>query len=391
VLESQESYTMSYRIDTFSSLLKSYPTWNELYRYLVSPEGGSLRIVERAGFAVIRYAKGKSDMSKEHVRQFRSVVWNMQTHRPVCVAPVKAEKSGDKAPADADVLYSEFMDGSMINVYADTSVKNGYQIASRTQITANSSFYTKTTFADMFTQAVKQANVFFDLEEGEFISCVVQHPENRIVVPVRKSHIWITQYGRINADGVVTVFTDAAAWPEKFMIYAPARYSLAEVKKLKDTYEQKGYVIQERDGSRRWRYLHDEYEAVRALRGAEADSLERFLRLRRDGKVKMYLNYYREESQEFWGYEKLLRERTQQLGEFYVRVKKLKEVGMRGIPFEFRQHVYALHGQYLASLPTPKSIDKAAVIEYANNLDLEKQVRLVRASLFIQDEEEVAA
>lgn len=378
---------MSYTINTFASLIQTYPTWNELYKYLTSVEGGSLRIVERAGFAVVRYVKGKSDMTKEHVRQFRSVVWNMRTNRPVSVAPVKAEKSGDEPPAHTDVLYTEFIDGSMINVYADSSQHKGYQIASRTQITANSSFYTKTTFADMFQQAVKQGHVVFDLSEGEFVSCVVQHPENRVVVPVKKPRVWITQYGRIDAEGVVTVFTDAAAWPEKFMIHAPARYSLAEVKALKDTYEKKGYVIQERDGSRRWRRLHDEYEAVRALRGAESDSLERFLRLRKDGKVKVYLSYYKEESQVFWGYEKTLRDRTQQLGDFYTRVKKLKDMQLRVVPFEFRQHVYALHGQYLKSLPSPKSIDKPTIIEYVNLLNVEQQAKLVRASLLLNDAE----
>ncbi len=190
---------------------------------------------------------------------------------------------------------------------------------------------------------------------------------------------------RIDADGGVTVFTDPATWAAKFQPHAPAQLTLAQVKALKDTYEQKGYVIQDRSSSRRWRRLHDEYEAVRALRGAEADSLLRFLRLRRDGNVKLYLSYYKEESQEFWEFEKTLRTRTQQLGDFYVRVKKLKEIGFKDIPFTFRQHVYALHGQYIASLPTPKSIDKVAVIEYVNGLDAESQGRLVRASLFLEE------
>ena len=58
---------------------------------------------------------------------------------------------------------------------------------------------------------------------------------------------------------------------------------------------------------------------------------------------------------------------------------------MKDIPFTFREHVYALHGQYLASLPTPKSIDKAAVISYVNSLDNEKLVKFVNASMFLDD------
>jgi hypothetical protein len=68
-------------------------------------------------------------------------------------------------------------------------------------------------------------------------------------------------------------------------------------------------------------------------------------------------------------------------------VKKLKDMQLRVVPFEFRQHVYALHGQYLKSLPTPKSIDKPTIIEYVNVLNVEQQAKLVRASLLLNDAE----
>lgn len=376
---------MSFQINMFASLIQTYPTWSELYRYLISPEGGSLRIVERAGYAIIRYVKGKSDMSREDIRQFRSVVWNLRTHRPVCVAPVKAQKRGEEPPAETDVSYSEFLDGSMIHVFSDDSQQKGYRIASRTQLDAESSFYTKTTFAEMFEQAVKKDRVQFSLSSNEFVNCVLQHPENRIVVPVSKPHLWITHYGKVDSEGNVTIFTNPSLWPAHLQQHAPQQYSFAQVKMLKDTFEQKGYVIQDKNSSRRWRMLHDEYEAVRMLRGAESNSVERFVRLRREGKVKIYLSYYKEENQSFWEFEKTLRQHTQDLGEFYARIKKTKEIGMKDIPFTFREHVYALHGQYLASLPTPKSIDKASVISYVNSLDNEKLVKFINASMFLDD------
>ncbi len=376
---------MSFEINTFYSLLQTYPTWSDLYRYLISPEGGSLRIVESAGYAIIRYVKGKSDMEKEHVRQCRSVIWNTRTHRPVCVAPVKSEKTGEEPPNDTELLVSEFIDGSMINVFYDTSESKGYRIASRTQLGAQTAFYTKTTFAEMFDDAVKQSKIQFDFAPNEFVSCVIQHPKNRIVVPVRKPQIWITQYGKIDSEGKVTVFTNPSLWPTKLQTYAPPQLSLTQAKGLRDTFEQKGYVIQDKNSSRRWRKLHDEYEAVRMLRGAESSGVQRFVRLRRDGKVKIYLSYYREESQEFWEYEKTLRKHTQDLGDFYARMKKTKEITMKDVPFAFREHIYALHGKYLASLPTPKSIDKATIIDYVNSLPDESLVRFIQATMFLDD------
>jgi hypothetical protein len=376
---------MSFQLKTFSSLLSKYTTWVDLYRYLISPEGGSLRIIERGHYAIVRYVKGKSDMNKEHVRHFRSVVWNTRTNRPLCVAPVKAEKNGDAPPADMPCQISEFIDGSMINIFADATQPKGYRIASRSTLDANTPFYTNTTFAEMFDAAVQKDRLSINLEPTMFLCTIVQHPENRVVVPVKKPHIWITHVGTVDADGNVTVHSDPAHWPAALRPHAPAQLTLADTKVMKDTFEQKGFVIQSSNSSQRWRRVNDEYEAVRKLRGAEAGSLERFLRLRKEGFVKQYLDYYKEDNQTFWNHEKLLRERTQQLHDFYVRVKKLKSVEFKAIPVGFRPHVYALHGKYIASLPTAKSIDKPTVIAYVNELNTTDQANLLRTSLFVDD------
>ena len=77
----------------FKDLIEQYPTWEQLERYLESEEGGLFRVVDRSSpsLCLIRYEKGVSKMNLAHSKWFRSVVWNTNTNRPVCVAPSKAE------------------------------------------------------------------------------------------------------------------------------------------------------------------------------------------------------------------------------------------------------------------------------------------------------------
>ena len=85
--------SIHFEVDTFKELIETYPVWEDLQKYLESSEGGLFRIVDRDenGLCLIRYEKGVSKMNLAHSKWFRSLVWNTNTNRPVCVAPSKAE------------------------------------------------------------------------------------------------------------------------------------------------------------------------------------------------------------------------------------------------------------------------------------------------------------
>jgi hypothetical protein len=106
-----------------------------------------------------------------------------------------------------------------------------------------------------------------------------------------------------------------------------------------------------------------------------------------EGTVKRYLEHFRDESNEMWAFEKLLRERTQELYTAYTDMNKLKTKTMKQLPYCLRPHVYALHGQYLAKLPkdgsrapkdSVKPIMKETVVAYVNALSLADQLVLLK-------------
>jgi len=367
--------------------------------YLMSAEGGKLRVMssDTDDLAVIRYTKGVSDFSKSHVRWFRSVVWNKVTNSPVCVAPVKAEK-GNAEPC-VSLRVTDFLDGTMINVFR---TDQGVRLATRTSLDAKGTFYSDRSFAELFDDAFRSLGGWKEYMEsvlavGQFASFVLQHPEHKTVLSIAQPRVYVAYTGAVNGDEV-TMTSLPSEWHDRLAAYAPQVYedsvifethgdSYQMMRDQKLGYSWQGMVFQEVDGSRRWRIRNPAYTAVRALRGSESNAMERFLRLRNEGTVKKYLEHFRDESNEMWGFEKALRERTAELYTAYTDMNKLKTKTMKQLPYCLRPHVYALHGLYLSSLPKDgtraapgdvKPVLKETVVSYVNRLPLEEQLKLLQ-------------
>lgn len=392
---------MSFSTSVFADLCRQYSTWTTLKAFLTSEEGGKLRIVEDAstpGYAIVRYTKGVSDFTKDHVRAFRSVVWNTETNRPVSVSPFKAEKG--EPPVDLRYRISDFVDGIMIQGWRESG--KAPRIATRTSLDAKGNFYSKRSFADLLEDCFQggvQNFLSTNLEEGQFVSFVLQHKEHRLVAPIAANRVYVTYMGKVLEDGSVSMTCAPASWPSAFSVFGPQIYAEnqgfqhsgeaeAFLRRQNSVYTWQGMVFQEIGTARRWRIRNPNYTKVRGLRGAEANQEARFIRLRATGQMKEYLRYFREESNDLWNLETKFRSRTQDLYDCYVQMHKLKTKGMRDFPYTLRPHVYALHGKYLASLSAPASagagagavpisIQKQTVVDYVNALSQEEQVKIL--------------
>ena len=389
---------MSFTTTVFSDLTATYQTWDALRLHLMSAEGGKLRVMttEHDDLAIIRYTKGTSDFKKSHVPYFRSVVWSKSLNKPLCVSPVKANFGN--VEAGVAVRVTDFVDGTMINAFRTA---DGIRIATRSSLDARGTFYSARSFADLFDDAFRALggttkfleSVLFD---NEFASFVLQHPEHKTVLAISQPRVYVTYFGSV-ADSV-KMTANPSSWPERLASYAPQVYneglcfekSAASYQMMRDQrlgYSWQGMVFQELTGSRRWRIRNPSYTVVRTLRGSESNPMERFLRLRMEGTVKKYLEHFRDESNELWAFEKLLRERTQELYTAYTDLNKLKTKTMKQLPYCLRPHVYALHGLYLSKLPkdgsrapkdSVKPIMKDTVVNYVNDLSLEDQLTLLK-------------
>lgn len=390
---------MSFTTNSFSELKTKYSSWDSLRIFLMSEEGGKLRVLtnESEDLAIIRYTKGVSDFNVSHVPLFRSVVWDKVSNSPVSVAPFKALRGNPDAGVTLRI--TDFVDGTMFHAFrTDTGVR----IATRTSLDARGTFYSSRSFAELFDDAFKAlggTTSFLEsfLSVGEFVSFVLQHPEHKTVSPLAQPRVFVTYFGRISAEGDVMMSSLPTEWPERLASYAPQvfdeEHSFSDSNdafhqmRAKSTslgFAWQGMVFQDVSSGRRWRLRNAAYVAVRTLRGSEANSIERFARLRSQGNMKKYLEHFRDESNQMWAFEQTLRQRTQELYVAYNEMNKLKTKTMKQLPYCLRPHVYALHGLYLSSLPKDGSraanvtpILKERVVTYVNELPVDEQVKLI--------------
>jgi len=365
----------------------------------MSEEGGKLRVLtnENEDLAIIRYTKGVSDFTVSHVPLFRSVVWDKVSNSPVSVAPFKALRGNPDAGVTLRV--TDFVDGTMFHAFR---TETGIRIATRTSLDARGTFYSSRSFAELFDDAFKALGGTFPFLEsflsvGDFVSFVLQHPEHKTVSPLAQPRVFVTYVGHVSAEGDVKMSSLPNEWPERLASYAPQvfdeersfsdsneAFHLMRAKSTSLGFAWQGMVFQDVSSGRRWRLRNAAYVAVRTLRGSEANSIERFARLRSQGNMKKYLEHFRDESNQMWAFEQTLRQRTQELYVAYNEMNKLKTKTMKQLPYCLRPHVYALHGLYLASLPKDGSraanvtpILKERVVTYVNELPVDEQVKLI--------------
>ncbi len=364
---------ITYTINHFAKWMQEYPTWTALKAYLTSEAGGKLSIIESAdgAEAIIRYDKKVSDMSLDHVRWSRSVVWDCVANRPLSVAtPKAAEMTNDMMASSFNTEWKiqPFYEGVTMNIYKNAAGQ--INIATRTKFGAAGNFYSQRSFAELYEEACAEKGKP-DLGANDFMCIIIQHPEHRVVGKTEKP-TWIGLHtGSIGPDGTVTIndIVEGSETPEA----APE----AADKSLKDWFAEKasssdwdwqGVVIKDGTGNR-WRLRSNIYRLVRSLRGETPREDERFFMLRSKGLIKSYLFYYPEDKQRYWEHEKWLRSQTEEIFKLYCAVFKERSKEFNETERRYQPHLSAIHGQFVGELkPAGRTVNMAIVRDYMNGL-----------------------
>lgn len=362
---------MSYTVSVFQNLLQKFPTWSELETYLTSAEGGQLRVVGDGRYKIIRYVKGISHLDFDHVQWGRSIVWDTETNRPVCVAPPKAKTT--QIPT-GDLVVEDFLDGIMINVFKTKEDPTKLQVATRTQLGATGRFYSSKSFETLFNEVRDSSSIHGLMSNYTFASFVLRHPEHRVVERVRFPQLHCVHAGIVDDNGTVHIF-ERNHLQTVFPIPSYPIGGFAD-EKNRETYftnlvqvkgwTWQGLVLKDRKGGR-WRMRNPNYMILRELRGSEATPVERFLRLRHQGKVSDYLKHYHEERQIFWDLEQQLRAKTKEVFDAYCIVHKSHQKKLADLPKEIQPFVFRLHSHYLDILkPLGEKVSIKHSIETVN-------------------------
>jgi len=364
----------------YTDLITQFPTSEALVAWLQSEAGGLLKFRDNRKspedhLAVIYYNK-ESTMTLPHVPYFRSVVWDMCLNVPVCAAPAKA----DSGEVSATFVAEDFLDGVMLNMFWDSG-SSQWRLASRSQLDAGNTFYSRRPFFTLFMEAVVANGLNLnDLDKNYTYSWVLQHPQERVVVeiPYGIPRLRLVSVAQFSGTNHRVLYTPEDALPPAYVDLLPKRHSLPSLKDVEDRVvawgrqfgpKFKGLMVKGPDG-KRWAYTTKEYEAALALRGNNAKLAFVWLERWSEKKLNQYLALYPEEAHAATTVVDGFKACTQEVYDLYRKIYRERAFPLGQAPQKYRKLLWDIHakraGAYFANLQ-----------EFMNNQDTARKLWLV--------------
>jgi hypothetical protein len=338
---------------------------------------------------------------------FRSVIY--KDNKILVFAPPKsvAPDTFTSTYPPNECTAEEFVEGTMINLFFDETLGDGgqWEIATRSSVGAKMSFFTsgkpdqQSTFRHMFLEVCTYAGLDFDmLPRDNCYTFVFQHPQNRIVTPFSEKRLYLVAAHKIDNETykIAEVALDSLRGHlGQASVYFPETYNFETFDQLQEKwasqntdYKHVGVVLRHSSGSRS-KFRNPNYETVRRLRGNQPKLQFRYLALRQQEKVRDYLKYYPEVSQEFNAFREQVHGFTRQLHTNYVECYIRKAKPLTEFPYQFRTHMFNLHALYIEELrPTKKIITRSAVVGYVNEMPPAKLMFSLNYSMRQQQKDE---
>lgn len=321
----------------------------------------------------------------------RSVVLN-SANNVVGFAPPKSISSEifiKMYPEKNDNLIAqEFIEGTMINAFWDPTIglSGSWEISTRNTIGATSSFFkgaNKKTFRDMFLEAAKESNLSLERLNKDFCySFVLQHPDNRIVVPFKTPVLYLVALYNIQiVDGNILVHSHLMDNVKQFdwgqanikfpQTYQWETYSelIEKYASMNTSYDVLGVVVYNNQTGERMKIRNPVYEQVRNLRGNQPKLQYQYLSLRKEGRVSDFLKFYPENKKEFSLFRDQIHLFTNTLFSNYISCYIKKERPLIEFSEQYRTHMFNIHKIYTDELREKKLfVNNTVVIKYVNNL-----------------------
>ena len=294
-----------------------------------------------------------------------------------------------------DIVAEEFIEGTMINVFFDPTIglTGGWEITTKKVVGATCSMNTGEkdkenvkTFRTMFLESAKKNNLYLEnLNKSLCYSFVMQHPNNRIVIPIKYPQLYLVAIYRIdNSDkNNIRVYyryieeIKNANWFDANIKF-PETFNCDDYVKIIDTYasmntsyDKMGIILYNRKTGHRTKIRNPVYEEVKHLRGIKTKLQYQYLTLRKEGKVNEFLKTYPENKKDLSIFRDQIHLFTNTLYENYISCYIKKEKTLKEFSPQYRTHMFYIHQKYLTELKEQKLyITNKVVIDYVNSLDV---------------------
>ena len=350
------------------------------------------RSSDKQKYSVIRYLK--EFLCLDMIPTYglcRSVILN-STNNVVGFAPPKSIPSDSFIKMYPDksehLVAQEFIEGTMINAFWDPSVglTGSWEISTRNTVGATSSFFkgaNQKTFRTMFLEAMTAINLSLDsLNKDLCYSFVLQHPDNRIVVPFKNPDLYLVAVYHIKiVDGNWTALSYPMSDLKNYnwgpaAIKFPQEYTwntytelIEKYASMNTSYSVMGVVVYNNLTGERMKIRNPVYEQVRSLRGNQPKLQYQYLSLRKEGKVADFLKFYPENKKEFSTFRDQVHLFTSTLFANYIACYVKKEKPLKEFSDQYRTHMFNIHKIFMDDLREKKMfVTNTTVINYVNNL-----------------------
>jgi len=342
--------------DIFARLISAHPTFDGVKAYLESI-GVKANTKEGDPLVMFRYNRGACDMNNPVVQAFRSVVWDSIKNVPIFVAPQKSQKM-DTFPTDfSTVVVEDFVDGVMVNLFMDP-YKGSWRITTRSRLDADNKFY-KHTFAELFLTTWQQyfpgQTGFSQLNPQYGYSFVLQHPLNRIVVPVAQPNLTLVEMSFLTPAALLSLMPSPMMAPRRFAVSNPAECQLllSNMEQFEGIRSQ-GVVVRSVLTGQRWKARTNAYVACRKLRGNHSQLEYVWFDNLKGGNLEQYLTLYPEERPAATLAVGAWTKVVSDIYNWYVHVFKVRDAPKETIPPHFKGMLFDLHGHYVSRLSKEK-------------------------------------
>lgn len=375
-------------------------------------------------YSIIKYDKRGMGVTYEDYKtigMLRSVVVN-EEGKIVCYSPPKSlyvteelEKQFDAnnimsglSDENTNEWYAEeFVEGTMINLfYSSGPGGEAWEIATKNTIGGKVLFYSpknpkdeievreSDTFRNMFFDTCAKIGFNYeDLPKDVVYSFVLQHPKNRIVLPITEASIYlIAVYRVVNNDSNLEVIQhsrdgflkniikcDKIKTPKALSLNdggagLGSDYTFKNFKKeyasMNSAYNMMGVVFYNMVTGQRFKLRNPMYEMVKNIRGNEQKLQLQYLTLRHGGRVADYLKSFPECKSDFSYYRSQVHSFTRNLHQNYLDCFVFKKKPFAEYPTQYKKYMFALNKKYIEELRENKnSVTFNYVVEFINNID----------------------
>jgi hypothetical protein len=336
-------------------------------------------------YKIVRYSKDLlTDNLISSYGLLRSLI--LSGSKIVSFAPPKSISADNfiiKYPFKNDnIIAEEFVEGTMINVF----FFGAWQISTRNTVGAEVSFFKGSgkKFNEMFVDACIQNGLnIFTLNPNFCYSFVLQHPENRIVLPFKKPQLYLVAVYEIKQTEKEIIVVDQDMYTVKSgglwnttrikfpQLYEFTNYSelIEQFASANTPYNIVGVVLKNKETGERTKIRNPIYEEVRQLRGNQPNLQYQYLSLRRFGKLPEFLKFYPETKREMSKFRDQVHMFTNTLHKNYISCYVKKEKPLKEFSEQYRTHMFKIHELFINELrPNSLFVTNTVVIKYVNEL-----------------------